>query len=391
MHDWMSTVLHEVVAEVTGQISAKQIEGLAKLLFNYIASESEGDFGALYSYTQTLEPFFTKPLKPENNLTYLTMYGTVALAIYRAAYFSYDDIYRAKPSAADKAQKLTNLTDGIKALRDAVASAFAAARQGRLALVVVGHHKTGLVSGEFVPTDRYTGLNGPTYKYSVLSVKDLTEAAAAKHAEFMKENAAAPTFDAEFDVYLEVADLWSYFAQPADGGKLTTAPKTVSMGMWARPTLPIWHGLVPRPAPFSVNAGPGQALTRVVLHGGKDNRYVDGLEFEIDGKSAGTFGATSKTPLDLKIAANQSIIGVFGASGAKLDRVSLRIETHDAAGDAIAFPEESGLGAKDGGVTFSAAGPEGGRGAVTGFFGQTDGGLNALGCYWTRDRVQPLA
>src|SRR3569623_388736 len=166
MHEWMADVLHGVVAEVTGQSNAKQIEGLAKLLANFVASESEADFNALYSYALTLEPYFTKPLKPENNLTYLTMFGTVALAIYRVAYLNSADIYRTPTSDTDKAHKLEHLTTAMQALREAVATGFAAARARRLEMVDLGHEsKSAGLSGEFWAYDKYTDLRGPPCEY----------------------------------------------------------------------------------------------------------------------------------------------------------------------------------------------------------------------------------
>jgi hypothetical protein len=394
MQVWVSDLLYDLVAAVKDDINETLIRGLANLVIDCANGPNEFNFTALYSTIRTYEPHFTKQSDAAPNLVYLTIFGTIALAVYRTAYFDYDSIYSHK-SDPDREQKRKNLVDGIKKFGDVVKVGVATARSKRLADVTVEKGQSA-TSYWYEATDRYTGWRTGHVPYNPGDhrgnhTEKHVKQAVENDAVHFTETCAAPTFDSEFDAYLETAGVWTYFDQPgAPGQSLKRQRKVLPMGSWGRPLDPPTDGKG-KQKDFSIVAGAGKRLTRVIFYGGQ---YIDGIEVEIDGKPAGKEGKTGDKKQDtcvIEIKQGQAVVAAFGAWGKLVDHCSLRVQGFDTAGKPSGYPVDSGLGHSTGGLPFASSGADGSDATLVGFHGQvnSDGNLAALGFDWVYDRIQP--
>ncbi|HUI96770.1 MAG TPA: hypothetical protein VLX44_13515, partial [Xanthobacteraceae bacterium] len=396
MNAWVTKLLEDMMQHVAGQIANNEIAGLANLISQYIASRSERDFQALYSHVLVLESKFTNPVDPPSVLPQITLFGTVALAIYREAYFNYDSIFTSKPSESDKDYRKKKLETAIASLRDSVAKGYRQALDRRLAKIKQRQDKVvwGLFGGSYTAWDDYTHWSK---KFSYTDEhKRRTAEINSRDAFNYARGRAEQTFAAEFDTYLEVADLWTYFdrAGPVSPSKEW---RQVTMGMWGGffgPVSPNHHGVGVRD--FSGTVGRGGKITSVTLYAEKGGDFVRGLGFDIDGKPAAVWGKQGKSSIRIDVAANERITGVFGAWGDLVHYVTVRKQAFTGNGEASAWPTETGMG-KDGGRSFSASGPDGADGVLSGLICQLSQQnyhteipeVLAVGTCWSYERTVP--
>ncbi len=404
---WASTLLHDVLENVTTLINANRIATLGRFVVQYQQGPSEANFSALYNVVLQMEADFTNQVNPGDNISALTQYGTVALAVHRLAAFKYDDIYKTGKVAGDKEQKMAHLKAAIGTLRVALNEAYEAALQARLKKITWDQPKSGSSSGTYRTRDLYTNYDRD-FEYKKGVEKDGAAAHASSAAEHLRRYNAGPTFAAEFDIYREVADLWTYFAEPPKKGFVPPTIRVTSwMGMWGKPIMPPTQYSnstdafgVMRPGIETVTgfenrwdkvmqAPAGGKLNRIIVHGDK---YVVGIEAEIDNKPTALWGRKDNKKMDVSLGSNQAITGVFGAWGGTVEHLSLRVQSNDSKGEPNAYPTEPGIGYSGNGNGFAVAGPDGGRGTLTGFFGQTiNNDLQSLGTLWSYDRITPRA
>ncbi|HEY8696122.1 MAG TPA: hypothetical protein VIM02_00770 [Rhizomicrobium sp.] len=393
MHGWVKTVLHGVVADVTGNIEESLIKGLGNVIADTRASPTEKKFDFLYEEVRRIEALFTNRKDPASSLGYVTIFGTIALAIYRVGYFSYTDIYKSEPSETDYDQKLANLNSGIRHLRKTVYDGVQMARQRRQEQVWIQHYKKWWSfggAGSYQVFDDNTGWQSDKWSYNNVNAENSAGGSAERNQAYFRDSNSGPTFDATFDVYLEVADLWTYFDCPPDA---PFAPqrqrKTVSMGRWGMVAAPPdWASYPGKHRDFSVSAKENSRITRVVLH---NDDKLEGIEVDIDGSRALMAGKESKSRTEIVLAENESIVGVFGAWDERINQVRVRKAAIDVSGELLASPTEAGAGQNKDGKPFSSAGADGAGGALTGWFGQIgeDDKLVGLGCHWTHQRILP--
>jgi hypothetical protein len=397
MEVWMSDLLQGVVTDVTNHIYANRILGLVALLRQYDSDPTAEKFAAVHDMVVFLEPSFLNPPKGADSSYFITIFGTLALTIYRLDHFCYQAIHGTAPSEAQKKNTLDKLQGSMAALRDAVKAQYAAARARRLDKVVALQKENWPDPGWWRAQDSYTDWRTPEFLYSNFPYTKYydksAEAMGKANVPYFQDRYAAPTFDADFDVYLEVADVWTWFDQPdAPGKNLPTARRTVTMGGWGRPwTPPTDDKYKGKHKDFSVSIPAGKHLKRVALYGGK---FVDGLEIEIEGQLGESWGKVrdkKQSSQVIQLAADQAITGAFGGWGESIDHVSFRVQTSGTDGAPGAWPGEPGLGHSSGGLPFASSGPDGAGAALSGFFGQVDedGMLAAVGFYWSYDRIQP--
>jgi hypothetical protein len=393
MHGWVKTVLHGVVKDVGGNVHENMIRGLGNLIVDARAAQTEDSFTTLYGRVRDLEPNFIYPYDPASSLGYATIYGTIALAIYRLAWCGYDQIYTSNPTERDRTQKCDNLNSAITRLRKAVYDGVQMARQRRQEQVWIQHYKKWWSfggAGSYQVFDDNTGWQSDKWSYNNVNAENTAGGSAERNQAYFRESNSGPTFDATFDVYLEVADLWTYFNLPCDA---QFAPqrqrKTVSMGRWGMVAAPPeGSNYTGKHRDFSVTTKENSRITRVVLH---NDDKLEGLEVDIDGSRALMAGKESKSRTEIVLAENESIIGVFGAWDERINQVRVRKAAMDASGELLASPTEAGAGQNKDGKPFSSAGADGAGGALTGWFGQIgeDGKLVGLGCHWTHQRILP--
>jgi hypothetical protein len=403
LHGWARTQLQDLTSEIKKQEFEDSISGIASLIAMYKDAPNQGKFERLYDLVSSEQPKYLHGATNPDALGYVTLFGTIALAVYRTAYFDYDKIY-VEPTKGDRDVKKDHLEKSIVALRESVSGGYAQARKNRLEKVWISDKKIlsgTLFGGSYQAQDEHTHWHGYERDFADNRNTSFPEKLAKEDQSYFRKTCAGPTLDAEFDVFLEVADLWSYFGEQGQKDFVVpTQPKTVALGLWGNIASPnqvlvaypdgSWPMTQPqydRPSDFAVQVPPGSMLTGITMTGGK---YVDSIAIEIDGKADPKlhWGSDGTTKLTLKLDKARTIQAVFGAWGTLVDHVSFRIAKTKPDGTPD-YPEEVGLGTSKGGYSFTCSGSDGAGGVLTGFFGQVDtkGKLAGLGCYWTHDRV----
>ncbi len=393
---WVAKLLTDIVADLAGHIKDNQILGLRELIKECASSPSEQRFQLLYSRVLELQQSFVRPVDAASCLPQITLFGTIALAIHRVACFSYDEIYTATPTDQDRETKRANLIEAIQAFRATLDQGLSTALERRRNLIRIVHHENGLgvFSGYYNVVDDYTHWIEEC-KYSQHGERDRQRERADLSAGIQGDY-ASKTFDAEFDLFREIANLWSWYSVAPGQVKPATKPVALQFGMYGgRTTMFDWEQSRNETrknyfAEMPIVCEPGRRFARIKIFANAD--VILGIQATFDdGKTRG-IGLDSSKSETIDIAEDERITAIFGAWDSSLRNVTVRVEKRDKDGNPATWPRHIGSNCgKWGGISFAMSGPDGGEATLTRIIGQTNkkGEIVAIGTVWTRDRYLP--
>ncbi|MFL6283477.1 MAG: jacalin-like lectin, partial [Pyrinomonadaceae bacterium] len=297
----------------------QKLDGIRKTIILYqetsIGSPQKGQyFTNVLSALAQAEPNFFDPRDPQKVLTYFVALGTVKLTMMREQALFYKEIYGT--ADLDKDKHLENLKKTIKDYKAAGDKSRAKALEWRLGLIRLEHRQEHPI-GVLGPTttdiwsvvDSFDGGGGSWQRNSLTGGDPDPEGNARRELE-RRTSLVRDQYSAELDSFLAPAYLWPYL-DPTNPDKPKRKAVVTADGFYGGT----------KESAFDDNPG-GQPITRIVVHAGS---RVDGVEVFYGGKSGGLHGKRGGNTFALDLQPGESVVGVYGRSGAVLD--SLYFET----------------------------------------------------------------
>lgn len=404
MQKWVETLVADLAITLADESYQSAISGiLAQLQDVQYDLDNNSRTAAASKYEELISSLtityipkikYTSDAQAAQCLGYVTVLGTLILMVLRGG-FLYAEL---TPAQADRDLNRQTTTRTIRTLRRTVQGGVSYARGKRQGQITIDHDTT--LNDSWQLLDPYAqSFKGYSLSTTVTdSAEKHPSQAAAADQTFYADTYAMPTFDALFEPFLQMADLWTYMDQdpPADGTFAggDPIPTVAKMGPYGGNDVTFkggvnMHHMENLAVPFD-HPSTGDRITKLVLHD------VYGLEVTF-GSAAPVMigkcsGAASSLTFDLADS-SRAIIGAFGAWDVPLK--SLQLRTNYDTGNGGGMPRyDAGnhLGGDDGKGRnpFVGNGPDGGDAILSGVFGYTnddgDDPMLALGFYWTYDR-----
>ncbi len=333
-------------------------------------------------------------------LGYITILGTLMLAVLRGGFVYCEDIFG---STVMQARYREITTDAIATLRGVVKRGLEVARTNRMAQLAVAQWHHSVVGDDHFQLrdpylETYAGYDSSTSLFgnSAVQAANIPKGDQA----FYAENYVGPTFDALFGPFQELADLWTWFDQfPMARGELLPEPerRVVKMGAWGGNGMTVTSSLSVSQVnqiglPFDLPPRQNARITRLELYG------VQGIKLFYDDGTSHKVGRTSTDAGDLQVFdlsdPGRTIIGAFGAWDTGLKSIIFRTNYSTGEGGVVRYDNGNHLGGDSGkgGFRYVANGSDGGDAVLSGLFGFTNDNpsdgypLSGLGFYWTYDR-----
>lgn len=403
MEKWVESLVNDIGVQAADNAYKAEMEGLFSDLsqiqydIDNKAPELAEHYGnLLHSITASYLPKMdnTSDLLAAQTLTYITVLGTVMIAVLRGSFVYAQEIFGNTDEVAFN-RKQTQAA--IATVRKTLSRGIAFARQNRMGKITIESGKN------WDHTQTWYQLSDP-YAQTYLGYKVSTDftgtSAADAHGTVAKDQSvytdqfAGPTFDALFQPFLDIANVWTYFDQdpPADKDwSPPTAPQVVKMGPWGGNDMSL-TGVF---SPGEVNHMSGQfdwppssRIVKLELFDLTSIRLTtaDGAVRHIgptNGKVVQTFDLSSP---------DRAIIGAFGAWDTALKSLQFRTNYSTGSGGLDCFDRGNHRGNNDNGdgpYPFASNGSDGGDAILSGLFGYTDENpsdsfaLRAIGFYWT--------
>lgn len=342
----------------------------------------------------------TSGLAAAQTLGYISILGTLMLAVLRGGFVYCEDIFG---STVMQARYREITTDAIGTLRGVVKRGLEVARTNRMDKLAVAEWRHTVVGDNHYQLrdpylETYAGYDSST---SLFGNSDLQAANIPKgDLAFYAENYVGPTFEALFEPFAELADLWTWFDQyPMARGELLPEPerRVVKMGAWGGNSMTVTASLSTSQVnqiglPFDLPPRENARITRLELYG------VQGVKVSYDDGTSHKIGRTSTEAGDVQVFdltdSARAIIGAFGAWDTGLKSIIFRTNYSTDAKGAVRYDTGNHLGGDSGkgGFRYVSNGSDGGDAILSGLFGFTNDNpsdgypLCGLGFYWTYSR-----
>ncbi|WP_126692836.1 jacalin-like lectin [Hymenobacter gummosus] len=365
---------------VNGLINANNIKALNDLLQGYYddintfvqanpGTQKAQMLGDILEQLQTNQPLFLDQTHPEQDITYLIAFGSISVAMLAERAYNYELI---SGGVADENPELARakLDQAIATLSQAAETAAKKAWEWRLSQITITLAGTNLAT-DYVLADAYTGYE-----------QRFSEQADAEAAKRKIEEYVGPQYEQQLSGYVSPARLWHYFgtantepATPEQAGG-PSFPGILFKTKPTQHTVTVTQGGYPTSTHYSeafqdqLNGG---QVTGVMLYSSAENKtgYVTGMQFQYSNQPSGLHGNKGKSEVVVTLDADETIVALYGGSGAYLDQVFFRTSKG----------RDFGIGGA-GGDNFSAAAPQGVGAALSSLQGYAGQQIDGFTMSW---------